>query len=192
MRDLRRDHRIKRRACVVCGISFQSVRRDALYCSLSCRQKAHRTGKTQLFPKVAPVDERRRVPAVEAQASTLAPRIEVRAHVVADLDRRLGQIDPTIEEAAKRGRTDAVCSAIDGQRKALQVVPRAPRDVLTLPDLKAEPTLVEVAPAGQVGEPIVADTDGEWAIRWLLALMVLSPAMALAESARNRQQSNVA
>ncbi len=35
-----------------------------------------------------------------------------------DLDRRLGQIDTTIEEAAKRGRTTAALSAIDGQKKA--------------------------------------------------------------------------
>jgi hypothetical protein len=32
--------------------------------------------------------------------------------------RRLGQIDSAIEEAAKRGRTNAALSAIDGQRKA--------------------------------------------------------------------------
>jgi hypothetical protein len=47
MRDRRRQHRIKLRACAVCGVSFQSTRRDALYCSSGCRQKAHRSGKTQ-------------------------------------------------------------------------------------------------------------------------------------------------
>jgi hypothetical protein len=196
MRDLRRDHRIKRRACAVCGLSFQSVRRDALYCSLSCRQKAHRTGKTQLFPKAAYVDERRAVPsASEPQGATLASRLEVQAHVVADLDRSLGQIGSTVEDAGKRAPTDAVLSAIDGQRNARQVLPRGSRDVLTLADLQAErATLVEAAPIGHVAEPAGADTDGEWAIRWLLALMVLSPAIALTatESARNRPQSNAA
>jgi hypothetical protein len=187
MRDLRRDHRIKRRACAVCGVSFQSVRRDALYCSLSCRQKAHRTGKTQLFPKIAHADERRAVPpAIEAQDATLRARIEVQAHVVADPDQRLGQIDSTVEEAAKRGRTDAVVSAVDGQPKARQVLSRGPQDVLTLADLKAERAPlgamgrqieVEAAPIGHVAEPTAADTDGEWAIRWLLALMMLSPAI---------------
>jgi hypothetical protein len=203
MRDLRRDHRIKRRVCAVCGVSFQSVRRDALYCSLSCRQKAHRAGKTQLFPKVPHVDERRAVPsAIEARNSTLVPRLEVQADVVADLDRRLGQIDSTIEEAAKRGRTDGALSAIDGRRKARQALPRRPRDVLTLADLEPErATLGAAGPQNEVeaapvrhGEPTGADTDGEWAVRWLLALMVLSPAIALAaaESAQNRPQSSAA
>jgi hypothetical protein len=42
MRDLRRQRRMKHHACVVCGVSFLSARRDALYCSPSCRQR--RTG----------------------------------------------------------------------------------------------------------------------------------------------------
>jgi hypothetical protein len=47
MRDRRRHRRLKLRPCAVCGASFQSARRDALYCSAGCRQKAHRSGKTQ-------------------------------------------------------------------------------------------------------------------------------------------------
>jgi hypothetical protein len=47
MRDRRRHRRMKLRACALCGVSFESPRRDALYCSPGCRQKAHRTGKTQ-------------------------------------------------------------------------------------------------------------------------------------------------
>jgi hypothetical protein len=54
--------------------------------------------------------------AVETQASRLDEKIIVQAHKVADLDRRLGQIDTTIEEAAKRGRTKTALSAIEGQR----------------------------------------------------------------------------
>jgi hypothetical protein len=41
----------------------------------------------------------------------------VAAHTVADLDRRLNQIDSAIEEATKRGKTNAAISAIEGQRK---------------------------------------------------------------------------
>jgi hypothetical protein len=37
---------------------------------------------------------------------------------VADIDRRLGQIDQAVEEAAKRGRTNTALSAMEGQRKA--------------------------------------------------------------------------
>jgi len=46
------------------------------------------------------------VAGLETQDATLAARIEVAAHNVADLDRRLGQIDSAIEEAAKRGKTN--------------------------------------------------------------------------------------
>jgi hypothetical protein len=46
-----------------------------------------------------------------------------------------------------------------------------------------------------VTEPIGADTDGEWAIRWLLVLMALCcdpPAKALPAAARNGPRSDVA
>jgi hypothetical protein len=56
--------------------------------------------------------------AVETQEATLAARIDVASHNVADLDRRLGQIDSAIEEAARRGKTNAALSTIEGQRKA--------------------------------------------------------------------------
>jgi hypothetical protein len=202
MRDRRRDHRIKRCACAVCGVSFQSVRRDALYCSLSCRQKAHRAGKMQLFPKVAHVDERRAVQSVEAQDATLAPRTEVQAHAVADLDRR--QIDSIIKEAA-RGRTNVVLSAIDGQRKACEVLAgERQREASTLADLKAERATLgadgrqieaQAVPTRGVAKGIGADTDSEGAIRWLLALMVLccdQPAVAPTAAARNGPQNDVA
>jgi hypothetical protein len=196
MRDLRRQRRMKHRACVVCGVSFQSARRDALYCSSSCSQKAHRADKVQLLLMAAHANERGAVQsAIATQDPTLAARIEVQAHAVADLDQRLGQIDSTIEEAAKRGRTDAALSAIDGQRKASQVpAGERQREASTLADLKAKRTLgtkrqqieAEAAPIRHVAEPIGADTASEWAIRWLLALMVLCcepPARAAAESA---------
>jgi len=58
------------------------------------------------------------VAGLDTQDATLGARIEVAAHTVADLDRRLSQIDTSIEEAAKRGRTNAALSAIESQRKA--------------------------------------------------------------------------
>ena len=45
MRDRRRRTRMKFCTCAICGASFQSTRRDALYCSAGCRHKAHRAGK---------------------------------------------------------------------------------------------------------------------------------------------------
>jgi hypothetical protein len=203
MRDLRRQRRMKHRACVVCGVSFLSARRDALYCSQSCRQEVHRAGKA-LFPEAAHVGNRGAVQsAIEMQDVTLAPRIEVQAH--ADLHRR--QIDSTIEEAANRGRTNAALSAIDGHRQAHQVPARGPQDALTLANLKAERATLgaanerqieaEAASIRHVAEPIGADTDREWAIRWFLVLMMLywdPPARAAtaAASARNRPQSDAA
>jgi hypothetical protein len=58
--------------------------------------------------------------AIEMQDAALAVRVEVAAHAVADLDRRLGQIDLTIEEAAKRGRTTTALTAIEALRKRLR------------------------------------------------------------------------
>jgi hypothetical protein len=55
---------------------------------------------------------------LEAKDAALAAKLESQIHIVADLDRRLGQIDTTIEEAAKRGKTNAAFSAIERQRKA--------------------------------------------------------------------------
>jgi hypothetical protein len=33
---------MKLHTCVICGVSFQAARRDAHYCSMTCRQRAHR------------------------------------------------------------------------------------------------------------------------------------------------------
>jgi hypothetical protein len=138
--------------------------------------------------------------AIETHDATLVPRIEVQAHAVADFKPKLGEIDSAIAQAAKRGRTDAALSAIDGQRKARQVILRGHRDASTLADLKAQratlggrQTEAVGAPISHTAEPIGAETDRERAIRWLLALMMLccdSPAPTAAESARNRSQGD--
>jgi cell division protein FtsB len=56
--------------------------------------------------------------AVETQNATLAARIDVQAHNVNNLDRRLSQIDSAIEEAARRGKTNTALSAMEAQKKA--------------------------------------------------------------------------
>jgi hypothetical protein len=55
------------------------------------------------------------VAGLETQDAALAARIEVAAHTVADLDRRLGQIDVAIEEAAKAGQNQ---HCLSGNRRA--------------------------------------------------------------------------
>jgi hypothetical protein len=63
----------------------------------------------------------------------------VAPHNVADLDRRLGQIDTVMEEAAERGKTSAALSAIEGQRKARAgLVDERKREAGALAALQAE------------------------------------------------------
>jgi hypothetical protein len=121
---------------------------------------------------------------IEMQDAALAARIDVQAHTVADLDRRLSQIDTAIEESARRGRTGIALSAIDGQRKARQTLAGdRQREGSTLADLKAERAALgakgrqletDAAPIRYVAELFGVDTDAERAIRWLIVLMVLT------------------
>ncbi len=124
--------------------------------------------------------------AIETQDAALAARISVQQHNVADLDRRLGQIDTVIEEAAKRGKTNAALSAMEGQRRARAgLVDERKREAGTLAALQAERASLaargrqietEAAPIRYVAELFGvagSDPDSEQAIRWLIALMVL-------------------
>jgi hypothetical protein len=121
--------------------------------------------------------------AIETQDAALAARIDVQAHTVADLDRRLGQIDFAIEEAAKRGRTTTALTAIEAQRKSREALVEQRRaKASTLADFKAERSALaakrrqietEAAPIRYVAELVGADTDSEQAIRWLILMMVM-------------------
>ena len=122
---------------------------------------------------------------VETQAATLAPRNDVQAHNVADLDRRLGQIDAAIEEATKRGRTNAALSAMKGQKKAragLADERKREAGILPLAALQTERTTVAAKGNGVESEAVPIQyvaavfgvTDSETAIRWLILLMVLT------------------
>jgi len=137
--------------------------------------------------------------AIETQDAALAAKIEVAAGKVADLDRRLGQIDTAIEVAAKRGKTNTALSAMEGQRWTRADLAVARNEAAaTLASLKAERASLaaqsrrietEAAPIRYVAELIGADTDSERAIRWLIALMVLccdplAVALTAAASAR--------
>lgn len=122
--------------------------------------------------------------AIETQDADLAGRIEVQSHVVADLDRRLSQIDSAVEEAAKRGKTAAALSAIEGQRRSRAALAGERNEAAsTLAALKTERASVaakgrqaetESAPIRYVAELLGSDADSERAIRWLIMLMVLT------------------
>ena len=118
---------------------------------------------------------------------------------VADLDRRLEQIDRAIEEATRRGKTATALAAIEGQRKARAgLVDERKREAGALAALQAERATVaakgrqietEAAPIRYVAA-IFAIADQETAIRWLIALMVLccDPlAIALTAAASSRR-----
>jgi hypothetical protein len=117
------------------------------------------------------------------QDAALAARLESQIHIVADLDRRLGQIDAAVEEAAKRGRTNTALSAIAAQRRArASFADERNREAGTLAALKMERASVaakarqadtEAAPIRYVAELLGSDADSERAIRWLILMMVL-------------------
>jgi len=120
---------------------------------------------------------------LEEQTADLEAKISVQAHTVADLDRRLAQIDAAVEKATEKGRTTAAMKLADDQRKARAgLVDERKREAGILAALQAERAGVaangrrietEAAPIRYVAELLGADTDSERAIRWLIALMVL-------------------
>jgi uncharacterized coiled-coil protein SlyX len=121
---------------------------------------------------------------LEEQTAGLEAKISVQAHTVADLDRRLAQIDAAVEKATEKGRTTAAMKLADDQRKARAgLVDERKREAgALLAALQAERASVaangrrietEAAPIRYVAELLGVDTDSERAIRWLIALMVL-------------------
>jgi hypothetical protein len=136
---------------------------------------------TKLCVTSLPEPAERRKAACGEGSRRFSARIEVAAHTVSDLDRRLGQIDAAVEEAAKRGRTNAALSAIEGQRRPVRgssmsamrrpaAALKAERAQVAAKGRQAE---TEAAPIRYVAELLGADADAERAIRWLIALMVL-------------------
>jgi hypothetical protein len=119
---------------------------------------------------------------VETEASALAARTEVQSQTVADLDRRLGQIDAAISEMVKRGRTSGALEAIGAQRKIREaLVSQRRHEADALADLKSEAGAVaakgrqievEAAPIMYVAQLLGGTT--EQAIRLLILLMVLT------------------
>jgi len=133
------------------------------------------------------------VAGLETQNATLAARIDVQAHAVADIDARVAQIDATISEATRRGKTNTALSAME----ATEERPRQPRRrAQTRGPLKAERARVvakgkavesEAAPIRYVAELLGASGDSERAIRWLMVLTCDPLAIALTAAASARR-----
>ena len=129
----------------------------------------------------AHMGERDAASAIAMQDAGLVARIDVQAYAVADLDRRIGQIDSAIEEAAKRGRAATALAAFSGQRKTrAALVEQRRAEASALADFKAARFALaakgrqietEAAPIRYVAE--LAGADSERAIRWLVVLMLM-------------------
>jgi hypothetical protein len=140
--------------------------------------------------------------AVETQEATLAARIHMASHNVADLDRRLSQIDTAIEEKAKRGKTSATLPRSKANAKPVRRLwmSESGKPVLWPP---CKPSVRRWLPSGvkwtrkshrSGRRRDLWRCDQEIAIRWLIALMVLccDPlAIALAAAASVRRSTTV-
>jgi hypothetical protein len=137
---------------------------------------------------------------IEVQDVTLAARIEVATGKLADLDRQVAQIDAAVTAATQRGKATTGVSIMDGQRKARAALAgEREKAAGALAALKADRAGVaakgrqietEAAPIRYVAEFLGVDTDSERAIRWLIALMVLTCdplAIALTAAASTRR-----
>jgi hypothetical protein len=82
--------------------------------------------------------------AVAGRVADTEARISVQASVVADLDRRIAQIDSAVEKATDRGRTAVAMKLADEQRKALaDLAGQRIREAKTLADLKVEKATID-------------------------------------------------
>src|SRR5215472_16733326 len=80
-------------------------------------------------------------------------RISLQAGVVADLDRRIGQIDGAVEKATSKGRTASAMALADQQRKTrAELVANRTGEAKTLAGLRIEKASVE-------GQAKVAEVD---------------------------------
>jgi hypothetical protein len=137
--------------------------------------------------------------ALQTRDADAAARIEVAQSWIADLDRRLAQIDDAVEAATKRGRANGALAVMQDQRKARAALAsereKAERE---LADIKTERTALaargraaeaEAAPIIYVAQLLGIERDAEQIIRWLIAAMVmccdpLSLVLVVAISAR--------
>ncbi|WP_295854681.1 hypothetical protein [Tardiphaga sp.] len=118
---------------------------------------------------------------VTEKIETSEVRINAQVTAVADLDRRIAQIDGAIDEATRRGRVNAAMSLAEQQRKAREaLVQQRGNEANTLTTMRTQRAALsgERAHAEAAAGPVrylatLAGTDTETAVRWLILLMVL-------------------
>ena len=136
--------------------------------------------------------------AVSGRAADVDARVSVQVGVVADLDRRIAQIDTAVEKATDRGRTAVAMKLADEQRKArADLAGQRIKEAKTLADLKVEK-------AGIDGQRRVAEADlgpvrylatligagDQDVLRWfiLVVALLLDPAAVLLLLAATRRR----
>src|SRR5215468_4660665 len=119
--------------------------------------------------------------ALAGRAADVDARLSVQAGVLADIDRRIAQIDSAVEKATDRGRTAVAMKLADEQRKARgDLVGQRIREAKTLADLKVEKANVDgerrivEADLGPVKYlATLVGADSETALRWFVLMVAL-------------------
>jgi len=141
--------------------------------------------------------------AVAGRAAAIEARLSVQAAVVADLDRRIAQIDKAVETATSKGRTGSAMALADQRRKTrAELVAQRTNEAKTLAGLQVEKASIE-------GQRQIADADlgpirylatvihaGEQdVLRWfiLIVALLLDPAavLLLLAATRRRPQGSI-
>jgi hypothetical protein len=118
---------------------------------------------------------------VSERIEVVDARLTPQQATVADLDRRISQIDAAVDESTRRGRMVGAMNLADQQRKtrdALVATRQAAAAAVTdiraqRAALTAEKARVEAAAGPVQYLATMIGTDSETAVRWLILLMVL-------------------
>jgi hypothetical protein len=119
---------------------------------------------------------------IEEHIGGLDARLEAQGKVVADVDRRIDEINAVVSKLTEKGRADAALHAIANQRQVRDALAGARRqEAGVLVELRAERARLDgqrqrvEASNGPIRYlAAVAGMDVERAIRWLILLMVLT------------------
>jgi len=118
---------------------------------------------------------------VSERMAVVDARLTSQSATVADLDRRISQIDAAVEESTRRGRMAGAMNLAERQRSTRDGL-NAQRQAATAKlieiqtqraALTAETARVEAAAGPVQYLALMVGTDSETAVRWLILLMVL-------------------
>jgi hypothetical protein len=134
---------------------------------------------------------------VSSRGADVDARLSVQAGVVADLDRRIAQIDTAIDKATEKGRTGAAMALADQQRKTrTDLVAQRSNEAKALATLKVEMATVDgerakveadLGPVRYLATLIGADSEAILRMFILVIALLPDPAallLLLAASAR--------